>query len=81
MSFGGTWPTGMSPSQYQNVLSSSSDPGYGPAPRPQLAVARVVCWKCAKAEGKFLYQHNLGLTWCEECYIVIQLSVPAALTP
>ena len=63
--------------QSQNVLSTSSAPPWE-LPKPQLAVVRIVCWKCAKTEGKFLYQHGMGLTWCEECYVVIQLSVPTS---
>ena len=64
------------PSQYA-MTSTSATPDWQP-PKPQLAVVRIVCWKCAKAEGKFLYQHGMGLTWCEECYVVIQLSVPTS---
>ena len=66
---------GLGVAPYQNVLSTAAAPSWE-LPKPQLAVARIVCWKCAKAEGKFLYQHGMGLTWCEECYVVIQLSVP-----
>ena len=49
-------------------------------PRPHLAVVRIVCWKCVKAEGKFIYEHSLGLTWCEECYCVKQLGGPEPAT-
>ena len=62
---------------YQNVSSTSFTPPWE-LPKPQLVVARIVCWKCAKAEGKFLYQPGMGLTWCEECYVVMQLSVPTS---
>ena len=74
-----------SPGQYAVTSSSAFPPAWtiqsgqpSELPRPQLAVVRIVCWKCTKAEGKFLYQHGVGLTWCEECYLVMQLGGPTS---
>ena len=80
MSLGGTGLGGTGLGGWWPNVSSVDSPVMTSTSSTQLAVARIVCWKCAKAEGKFLYQHGAGLTWCEECYVVRQLSGPT-LTP
>ena len=78
--FGTVTSTSSYPPPQQNFPWSPDQMGLGKPPRPQLAVVRIVCWKCAKAEGKFIYEHSSGLTWCEECYCVKQLGGPEPAT-
>ena len=66
------WP--IQPPFQQTTFPWPLDP-----PKPHLAVVRIVCWKCAEDEGKFIYEEPLGRTWCEDCYCVKQLGGPEPL--
>lgn len=73
--FGSVSSTSVCP-PFQQIFSGPPIDRLGQPPRPQLAVVRIVCGKCVKDEGKFIYEHSSGLTWCEECYCVKQLGGP-----